>query len=476
MTESEHLKRREPPRARRVRGQTPEGTGIETSDGISTRRIAGVVAVVGYPNVGKSTLVNRLTGRRETVTHEQPGVTRDRKDVEAEWNGELIRLVDTGGVDLTGDAVGGDSDLNRQVAEQARYAVAASDLTLLVVDARAGSGPGDEEVAAILRRAGRPVIVVANKIDDPRNEHYAHDFHALGLGEPFQVSAQHGHGTGDLLDLILDRLAGIETAGADERVGDEIAVAILGRPNVGKSSLLNAMVGTSRSIVSDIPGTTRDSVDTRIERDGVAFRIYDTAGMRRKRKHRQLVEYWSEQRAISAAERADVALVLIDASIGVTDKDLAVADDARKAGCATIVVVSKWDIVEVDLDDIREKITQKLRQRPLVITTSSHSKRGIERVFKTIQETHARYTSRIPTPIVNNVLRDTVARRQPPVVDGKRLKMVYGAQVQTRPPRFRVTVNDRRLITRDYAYFVENRLREAAGLEGCPVILDFVAR
>ncbi len=476
MADSEHLKRREPPRARRVRGQTPEGAGVETVDGLSTRRLAGTVAVVGYPNVGKSTLVNRLTGRRETVVHEMPGVTRDRKDVEAEWNGQVIRLVDTGGVDLTGDAVGGDDDINRQVAAQARYAIGAADLALFVVDARAGSGPGDEELAAILRRAATPVLLVANKIDDPRNEHYTHDFHSLGLGEPFQVSAQHGHGTGDLLDLILERLGAIETAGVEERVGDEIAVAILGRPNVGKSSLLNVMAGADRAIVSEIPGTTRDATDTRIERDGVAFRVYDTAGMRRKRKHRQLVEYWSEQRAIAAAGRADVALVLIDASAGVTDKDLAVADDARKAGCATIVVVSKWDIVEVDLDDIRDKIQQKLRQRPLVITTSAISKRGIERLFTTIEETHARYTSRVPTPIVNNVLRDAVARRQPPIVGGKRLKMVYGAQVQTRPPRFRVTVNDRRLITRDYAYYVENRLREASGLEGCPVILDFVAR
>ncbi len=459
---------RSPPRARQRRGQDAAPPDDEAA---GTRRIAGTVAVVGFPNVGKSTLVNRLTGRRDTVVHEQRGVTRDRKEVELEWNGQTVRIIDTGGIDL----VEGGS-MGRQVAEQARFAVAEADLALFVIDGQAGIGPGDEEVAAILRRAKIPTIVVATKRDNPARHDGAPELYALGLGEPIEVSGIHGTNSGDLLDRIVEELGEVEGAARDVRVSEEIGVAILGRPNVGKSSLLNALTGTPRVIVSDVPGTTRDSIDTRLERDGTVFRLIDTAGMRRKRRHRQDVEYWSEVRALDAARRADVALVLVDASQGVTDSDLGVADEARKAGCATVVVVSKWDIVEIDLDDLRARIDQKLRQRPLVITTSAVTNRGLDRVLRTIEDVYRRYTSRVSTGILNRVIRDAVERRQPPVVHGRRLKLLYGAQVQTRPPRFRITVNDRRLITRDYAYYIENRLREAADLEGCPVIVDFVAR
>ena len=462
---------RSPPRSRSRRGQDapPSGEDAPAAEQ-ATRRIAGTVAVVGFPNVGKSTLVNRLTGRRDTVVHEQPGVTRDRKELELEWRGRLVRIVDTGGIDLV---EGG--DMGAMVAEQARFAVREADLALLVIDGRAGLGPGDEEVAAILRRAHIPVVVVANKRDNPAAHDGAPELFALGLGEPMEVSGIHGTNTGDLLDRILDEL---ERAGAEreEGVSDEIGVAILGRPNVGKSSLFNALIGTPRTIVSDVPGTTRDAIDTRVVRGDRTFRLIDTAGMRRKRRHRQDVEYWSEVRALDAASRADVALVLVDSSEGVTDSDLAVADEARKAGCATVVVVSKWDIVEIDLDSLKARINEKLRQRPPVITSSAVTGRGLERVFATIEHVYERYTSRVSTGVLNRVLQDAVARRQPPVVHGKRLKLLYEAQVQTRPPRFRITVNDRRLITRDYGYYIENRLREAADLDGCPVIVDFVAR
>jgi GTP-binding protein len=321
------------------------------------------------------------------------------------------------------------------------------------------------------------VLLIANKADDPRQEQVlAADLYELGLGEPFPISALHGHNTGDLLDRVLELLDGIEGAGADERVAEEIGVAILGRPNVGKSSLFNELIGQPRTIVSDVPGTTRDAVDTRLTVGDTTFRLIDTAGLRRKRKHRQDVEYWSEMRALEAARRADIALVLVDASEGLTDQDLHVADEARKAGCATIVVVSKWDITEIDLDDLRARLQKKLRQRPVVITTSTVTGRGLDRLLRTVEEVFGRYTSRLATPEVNRVLKDAVARLQPPLVHGRRLKLIYGAQVQTRPPRFRITVNDRRLITADYAYFIENRLREAAALEACPVIVDFVAR
>lgn len=459
---------REPPRARKRRGRD-EGDGEEELS--DTRPLLGVVAVVGYPNVGKSTLCNRLAGRRDAVVHSEPGVTRDRKNVDVEWNGKWFRLVDTGGIDL-----GGETLLAGEVAMQARIALAEADLALFVVDAKAGVMPGDLEVAEILRRLRIPVIVVANKSEGASGEANAMQFHSLGLSEPIPLSAIHGTGSGDLLDLIIERLSELPEAARDERVSDEIGVTILGRPNVGKSSLFNALIGQPRVIVSDVAGTTRDAIDTRLERGDTAFRLVDTAGLRRKRHLRQDIQYWSEKRALAAAEHADIALVLIDGEQGFVDHDLNVADAARKAGCATLVVVSKWDKTEVDLDDLRLRIERKLRQRPAIVTTSAVTGRGLERLLDRIEELYGHYTSRMPTPAVNRVLQDAVAARQPPLVHGRRLKILYGAQVQTRPPRFRVTINDRKLITRDYAYFLENRLREAANLEGCPVVLDLVAR
>ena len=296
---------RRPPRAEQIRG---EAEGLRT--------LIGTIAVVGFPNVGKSTLVNRLTATRETVVHEQPGVTRDRKELVVEWGGAAFAILDTGGVDA-----GDPGAMQGQIADQARAAVAEADLVLFVVDARAGIGPGDEELADLLRRARKPVILVANKLDDPRRDPEAFEFHKLGLGEPLPLSALHGVGTGDLLDLIVETLRGIEGAERVERLGDEIGVAILGRPNVGKSSLLNALLGQPRTIVSEIPGTTRDSIDIRLERGDRAYRLIDTAGLRRKRRHRQDVEFWSEMRSLDAARRADVALMLVDSSQGVVDQD-----------------------------------------------------------------------------------------------------------------------------------------------------------
>ena len=315
------------------------------------RMLAGRVAVVGFPNAGKSTLINRLTSSRKAVVHETPGVTRDRTESLCEWRGSEFVLVDTGGVN-----VGDDSPMQAQVAEQARLAVQEADLVLLVIDARAGLAAGDEEIAQILRRSGRPVRVVANKVDDTAHEAAALELHALGLGDPLPVSALHGRGTGDLLDEVVQTLAGIDGAERPDEAGDEIRVAILGRPNVGKSSLLNAILGRPRVIVSDVPGTTRDAVDTPFVRGDTRYRLVDTAGMRRKRKHRQGIEYYSEVRALQALERSDIALVLVDSSDGLVEGDLSVADEARKAGCATLVVLSKWDITTVEIDDVAERM------------------------------------------------------------------------------------------------------------------------
>jgi GTP-binding protein len=436
-----------------------------------TPPLLGTVAVVGFPNVGKSTLVNRLSATRQAVVFETPGVTRDRKEIAVEWAGKRFLVVDTGGVDVADD-----SPITRQVAEQARRAVEEADLALFVVDAKAGIGPGDEEIAGILRRARTPVLVLANKVDDPRRDDEAVEFHALGLGDPLPVSGLHGHGTGDLLDRIVAELEQVG-AGPRDEVGEEaIRVAILGRPNVGKSSLLNAIAGEERVIVSDVPGTTRDAIDTVVRRGDTTFVFVDTAGLRRKRRQRQGIEYYSELRAIAAAERADLALVLVDSTEGIVDQDLAVADVARAAGCATLVVLSKWDATTVELEDARRRLDERLRQRPPIVAVSAHTRRGLGRLLDRIEELFARHTARVPTAQLNAFLQELRALRPGPSRRGRRLNLLYGTQVSVRPPRFRIFVNDPGLMTRDYGYWVENRIRERFGLAGVPVVIDFVRR
>ena len=428
----------------------------------------GTVAIVGFPNVGKSTLVNRLTGSRAAVVHETSGVTRDRKELVCEWAGNRFLLIDTGGVDIA-DL----SPMTRSIRKQAEAAMAEADLILFVVDAKAGISPGDEEVADILRRSRKPVLLLANKIDDPAHDSLAFDLHRLGLGDPIPISALHGHGAGDLLDEIV---AGLPGTGRPE-VGEEaIRVAILGRPNVGKSSLLNAILGRERVIVSEKPGTTRDAIDTVFQRGDRAFVFVDTAGMRRKRRHRQGIEYFSELRALEAAERADVALVLIDTSEGLVDHDLTVADVARKAQCSTLVILSKWDETTIGIEDIRPELERRLRQRPPHVAVSSKTGRGIDRTLDAIERLFEKHIARVPTAELNRFLADLRDRRQAPSKNGKRLNLLYGSQVGTRPPRFRLSVNDRRLITRDYGYWVENQFREHFELEGVPVTIDFVKR
>jgi GTP-binding protein len=460
-----------------------------------------LVAVVGYPNVGKSTLVNRLAGGREAVVHEQPGVTRDRKEIEADWNGRRFVLVDTGGVDLAESA-----DLAPAVQGQARAALAEADLALFVVDVRAGRRPGDEELAAELRRAasaGTPVVVAANKVDDVRAIPEAAELHALGLGEPVPVSATQGLGTGDLLDRVVAELeartgdqgdeAGGDRAGADsadpedpssrlalaDAVPAEVRVAVIGRPNVGKSSLVNAFLGAERVIVSERAGTTRDAIDTRLEVDGHAVRLVDTAGLRRRTKVAGTVDYYAQLRSERAAERADVALVVCDARDGVTSEDLRVAELAMRAGCATLVVLNKWDLVtsgEEALDEARARVAARLRLRPRVVTASTVTGRNVRRLLLDALALADRAAERLPTPELNRFLSDLQAAREPPVVRGGRLNLLYMSQYAVRPPRFAVQVSDRSRLTRDYALFLENRLRERYRLEGVPLVIDFRER
>ena len=425
------------------------------------------VAVVGYPNVGKSSLVNRLTGSREAVVHERAGVTRDRKELQTDWNGRRFTLVDTGGVDLE------DRDaLARSIQEQARAALADAQLAVLVVDARAGVRAGDEELADLLRRAPLPVVVAANKIDDVAALPLAAEFHRLGLGDPVGVSATQGLGTGDLLDRMVELLPD------DEPEADPaLALAVIGRPNVGKSSLVNRILGEERVIVSEVAGTTRDAIDLRLEFEGRPLVVVDTAGLRRQAKVNESVEYYTTLRSRRAAERADVAMVVCDAQDGVTAQDLRVAELAMQSGCATLLALNKWDVAqEVDLDHERARVAQKLRLRPRVLTASALTGLGVVRLLREAMTLGDRAAARIPTPDLNRFLSELQAVRQPPQRQGRRLKLLYMTQIGESPPRFAVQVNTRARLTRDYAYFLENRLRERYRLDGVPLIIEFVER
>jgi GTPase len=429
------------------------------------------VAVVGYPNVGKSSLVNRLTGSREAIVHERPGITRDRKELDCEWNGRSFTLIDTGGVDFA------DNDpLAGSIREQAQAGLADADLALFVVDARAGARPGEDEIADLLRRTPVGVVIAANKCDSLADMPLAADFHRLGLGEPIAVSATQGLGTGDLLDRLVELLP--PESELPEPAEAPVRLAVIGRPNVGKSSLVNRFAGSDRVIVADEAGTTRDAIDLPLEVDGRPVVIVDTAGMRRQSKIGESVEYYTVLRSQRAAERADVAVVVCDAGDGVTAQDLRVADLAMHSNCATLIVLNKWDAQgpQLDLDHERARIAEKLRQRPRVLTASAHTGRNVTRILSEALALADRRAARIPTPELNRFLGETVQTRQPPAKQGHRLKLIYMAQVGMSPPRFAIQVNSRSRVTRDYAYFVENRMRERYGLEGVPLLIDFVER
>ncbi len=421
------------------------------------------VAVVGYPNVGKSTLVNRLSETREAVVHEQAGVTRDRKEVEADWNGREFTLVDTGGVDNVEQG-----DIAEAVRRQARAAIAEADLAVFVVDARVGIRPGDDELARELRAADVPVVVAANKVDEGIQQGMAAEFYKLGLGEPMPVSAAQGLGTGDLLDAIAERMP--ESSGETD---EAVRLAVIGRPNAGKSSLVNKLLGEERVIVTDVAGTTRDSIDTQIEFEGRPVTLVDTAGLRRRTKVAGTVDYYAQLRSERAAERAAVAIVVCDASEGVTSEDFRIAEMAMKQKCATVIALNKWDISDTDLEDATARVETKLRQRPRVMAVSAKTGRGLKRLIAEALEIADRSAEQIQTAKLNRFIADVQAVRQAPARRGRRLKIYYAAQFGMSPPRIAIQVNDRSLIARDYAFFIENRMRDEFGLQGVPLVIDF---
>jgi len=443
------------------------------------------VAVVGYPNVGKSSLINRLTGSREAVVHERPGVTRDRNELDCEWNGRRFTLIDTGGVDFEDD-----DPLAGSIRDQARAGIADAQVAVLVVDVRAGLRPGDEDIAEVLRRSPLPSIVAANKCDSAAELPLIAEFHRLGLGEPVAVSAEQGLGTGDLLDRIVELLDRDGRGEQDEEQDDVLRLAVIGRPNVGKSSLVNRFLGEQRVIVSPRAGTTRDAIDTPLIVGERRLTLIDTAGLRRQSKVADSVEYYTALRSQRAAERADVALVVCDAADGVTAQDLRIAELAMRAGCATALVLNKWDLQEqarrkgertLDLEHERARVATKLRLRPRVLTASARSGRHVARVLVEATSLGDRAGARVPTPELNRFLGEATRARQPPAgtrrgAAGHRLKLIYMTQTGRRPPRFSIQVNSRARVTRDYAYFLENRLRARYGMDGVPLVIDFVER
>lgn len=426
-----------------------------------------VVAVVGRPNVGKSTLFNKLIGQRLSIVDDTPGVTRDRIYGECEWKNRKFSLVDTGGIEPDSSDV-----ILSQMRLQAQLAIDAADVIILVTDVRTGLVATDSDIAAMLLKSGRPVIVCVNKCDsigEPPADFY--EFYNLGLGDPIQVSSVHGHGTGDLLDAVVDLLPPEEDEDED---GETIRVAIIGKPNVGKSSLVNRISGENRCIVSDIAGTTRDAIDTEIENEFGKFVLIDTAGLRRKNKVEDAIEKYSNLRAQMAIERADVCAILIDAEVGFTDQDSKVAGLAHEAGKGCVIVVNKWDTIEKDqntMSEFRKKLEKDfsfMSYAPFVFISAKTGQR-IDRLFELIKHVASSNSMRIPTGMINDVLAQAVARVQPPTDKGKRLKIYYMTQASTRPPTFVCFVNSAELFHFSYQRYLENRIRETFGMEGTPI-------
>ena len=425
-----------------------------------------IVAIVGRPNVGKSTLFNQIGKRRISIVDDMPGVTRDRIYADAEWLGRSFTMVDTGGIEFE------DETFLTPIREQAKLAVNEADVIVFVADGRAGVTSTDEEVARMLRGAKKPVVLAVNKVDSPKQEGDVYEFYSLGLGDPIPIAASNSLGMGDLLDAVI---SAFPPKSSESEESDEIRVAVIGRPNVGKSSLVNKILGEERVIVSDVPGTTRDAIDTHFVKDGVKFTLIDTAGMRRKSRIEEAVEHYSVLRSLRAVDRADVVLALISAPEGVTDQDARIVGYAHEAGKGLILVVNKWDIYEGKdeksslrfTDDIREKLP--FAQYAPVMYVSALTGQRVNRVTDLVKYVAEQESMRVQTSVLNELLRDALSVNPPPAHKGKPLKIYFITQAAIEPPRFVVFVNDPELMHFSYLRFLENKLRETFGFEGAPI-------
>ena len=431
-----------------------------------------IVAVVGRPNVGKSTLVNRIAQTSDAIVHESRGVTRDRSYHDADWNGREFTLVDTGGI----EPLKSEDVFSASIRDQALAAAEEADVILFVVDGHTGVTEEDETVARLLKRVHKPTFLLVNKLDNPaREQERLWDFYSLGVGDPMPISAHHGHGTGDLLDKVV---ALLPDAPEDvDAFPDALGVAIIGRPNAGKSSLFNKVIGSERSIVSDVAGTTRDAIDTIVERDGRHYRIVDTAGIRKKSTVYENIEYYSMVRGLRAIDRADVALLVVDSTVGVTEQDQKVANLAIERGCALVVLLNKWDLLKEERE--RERVLETVDRRLTfatwapVLRISALTGRSVEKIWSLIDDAAAKRASKVSTSKLNQFLTD-LREFGHTIVDGKRrLRMHYVTQTGTKPPTFTFFVNHPDLLTDSYRRYVENRMRATFDFAGTPVRLRF---
>lgn len=423
------------------------------------------VAIVGRPNVGKSTIFNRLVGERVSIVEDSPGITRDRIYGEAEWLATTFNVIDTGGIEIS------EEPLMTQVRQQAELAIEEADVIIFIVNGRDGITAADEEVAKILYKSKKPTVLAVNKVDSPEMHELLYEFYALGFGDPFPISGTHGLGLGDLLDEVISHFPK-ETE--EEEREDTIYFSVIGRPNVGKSSLVNAILNEERVIVSDMEGTTRDAVDTFMHKDGQDFVIIDTAGIRKRGKVYESTEKYSVLRALKAIDRSDVVLVVLDAETGIREQDKTIAGYAHDAGRAIVIVVNKWDTVDVDQNSMKE-FEEEIRTQfqfldyaPIVFL-SAKTKKRLQRlipIVKLVSESHAK---RVPTNVLNDVIMDALAVNPTPTVKGKRLKVLYTTQVAVKPPTFVVFVNDPEMMHFSFKRFIENRIREAFGFTGTPI-------
>lgn len=433
-----------------------------------------IVAVVGRPNVGKSTLFNQIGKKRVSIVDDMPGVTRDRIYLDAEWLNHEFTIIDTGGIEFD------ESDhILRSMRSQAELAMEEADVILFLVDGRAGLTTSDEEVARLLRRTKKPVILAVNKIDSFEREALIYDFYSLGLGDPIPISASNAMNLGDLLDAVV---AAFPAEPAEAQETDEIAIAVVGRPNVGKSSLVNRLLGEERVIVSDVPGTTRDAIDTHFTKDGAKYLLIDTAGMRRKGKITLPLERYSVMRSLRAIDRAGVVLMVINAAEGILEQDTKIAGYVHESGKGVIIVVNKWDIFPEKNDKSTLRFTDDLREKlgflqyAPVLYTSALTGQRVERVTELVKYVAEQQSMRIKTSVLNELIRDAVSVNPPPTKKGKQLKILFVTQVSIVPPTFIIFVNDPELMHFSYLRFIENRLRESFGFEGTPIRLVVRAR